>query len=146
MDPEPRPSLAEIWSAHQDELSGLPPTPRRKESWLIWRKTIDKSARDYTNLVGVHPMRERITHLEVEAILHCYVFGYMAGREWIGSAQALHEANVRGWRVRDRLSELGVPLDEANAGIGLAMGEALGKIVELGMADGTSARCAGSPN
>ena len=140
------PSLAAIWAAHREELTGLPPEPRRRESWMIWRKTIDKRARDYTSLVGVHPMRARIGHIEVEAILHCYVFGYMAGRGWIPAEQAQHEANVRGWAVRDRLTELSFPIDDAGTVVGLAMGEALGKIVELGRADGASARCAGSPN
>jgi hypothetical protein len=126
-------TIEEAWSAHGQDLAGMPSPRQRAEILTTWRRAIDQDAHDYADLVAANPQRGQILEWEADTIVNAYLCGVMARRGWISEVDARQAAHALGRALRDRLRDTSVQLDSLNPVLGTVMTDALESIVELGL-------------
>ena len=133
---DPMERFGESWAIHRDELASVPNPQRKQEILRIWREAIDSQAHDYADLVLVHPNRDQIMQLEVEAIMQAYLSGVMVQRGWVVSTYAEQLDFALGRLLRQKLAQLGVSWETVRGDYVKVINQALGSIVQLGIENG----------
>lgn len=129
-----------VVEAHRSELAHVPAPDRHKALLDFWRGELKSRAMHYLDMIDQRPeIGDQVAQLHIQALMHAYLAGYLAGRGWAAREEAQQQAATVANALCEALRGHGLNLDAFAFDLEQVVVRALGEIVAMGAKDGEEA-------